>query len=119
MAGTSGPADTARYFKQRGVRNAILTLGGDGVYIDPAEGEPFSLPAHDIKVIDTTGCGDSFSAGIITGLSKGWTLAESARFASAVAAKVAMGLGSDGSLVSFDDTMHAMNTMPTKELSHV
>lgn len=119
MAGTRGPADTARYFKARGVRNAILTLGGDGVYIDPEDGDPFTLPAHDIEVVDTTGCGDSFSAGIITGLSKGWDLRESARFASAVAAKVAMGLGSDGKLVSFDDTLSAMKTLPRKRLSHV
>lgn len=119
MAGTSGPADTARYFRARGVRNAILTLGGDGVYIDPEEGEPFALPAHDIDVVDTTGCGDSFTAGIIAGLSRGWDLRECARFASAVAAKVAMGLGSDGTLTSFDDTLAAMNNLPLKEGAHV
>ncbi|RWF34842.1 MAG: kinase, partial [Mesorhizobium sp.] len=53
-------------------------------------------------------------AGIIVGIVKGWDLRQSARFASAVAAKVAMGLGSDGKLVSFDDTVAAMNSLPVK-----
>lgn len=114
MAGVGEPAEVARYFKSHGVKNALLTMGGDGVYVDPEEGDPFTLPAHDIKVVDTTGCGDSFSAGVIVGLSKGWDIRESARFASTVAAKVAMGLGSDGTLTSFEDTIEAMNSWPLK-----
>jgi sugar/nucleoside kinase (ribokinase family) len=114
MAGVSDPAAVAQFFKKRGVKNAILTLGADGVYVSPESGEDFRLPAFDIKVSDTTGCGDSFTAGIIVGIVKGWDLQQSARFASAVAAKVAMGLGSDGKLVSFDDTIEAMNSLPVK-----
>ena len=115
MAGLSEPQDVAKWFKDRGVRNAILTMGGDGVYVAPETGEPFVLPAHDIDVVDTTGCGDSFTAGIIVGLAKGWTLRESARFASAVAAQVAQGLGSAGKLTSFEDTMTVMETWPLKQ----
>ncbi|MBN9045333.1 MAG: sugar kinase [Rhizobiales bacterium] len=114
MAGTEKPADVARFFKERGVKNAVLTLGGNGVYVSPEQGEAFTLPAHDIQVVDTTGCGDSFTAGIIVGLSKGWDIRTSARFATAVAAKVAMGLGSDGKLQSFNDTFAAMNSLPLK-----
>lgn len=114
MSGLTKPEDIAQWFMSRGVKNTILTMGGDGVYVHPAEGDPFTLPAHEIDVIDTTGCGDSFTAGIIVGLVKGWPLEECARFASAVAARVAMGLGSDGKLTSFDDTVEAMNTLPRK-----
>ncbi|MBO0904259.1 carbohydrate kinase family protein [Jiella sonneratiae] len=117
MSGRKGAEDVARFFKDHGVKNAILTLGGAGVYVDPATGDPFRLPAYDIDVVDTTGCGDSFSAGIIVGLSKGWELRECARFASAVAAKVALGLGSDGKLASFEDTIDAMKNWSTKEVA--
>jgi len=82
------------------------------------DGEAFHLPAFDIKVVDTTGCGDSFTAGIIVGIVKGWDLKQSARFASAVAARVATGLGSDGKLTSFDDTLQAMNSLPVKAPAH-
>lgn len=116
MAGVTDPAGVAKFYKARGVKNAVLTLGAAGVYVSPEHGEDFSLPAFEVTVSDTTGCGDSFSAGIITGIVKGWDLKQSARFASAVAAKVAMGLGSDGKLVSFDDTILAMNSLPEKRI---
>lgn len=115
MAGTSDVAEVARFFQSRGVKNCILTLGAHGVYVAPEAGSPFTLPAFDIPVSDTTGCGDSFTAGIIVGLTKGWSLHDAAQFASAVAAKVAMGLGSQGRLKSFDDTLHAMKTLPVRQ----
>lgn len=114
MAGSQDPATTARFFKDLGVRNAVLTMGGDGVYVSPEQGADFTLPAHDIQVVDTTGCGDSFTAGVIVGLLKGWDLRQTCRFAGAVAAQVAMGLGSDGKLTSFDATLEAMNTLPLR-----
>lgn len=115
MAGATDPADVARWFKSKGVKNAVLTLESNGVFVDPADGDPFSLPAHDIEVVDTTGCGDSFTAGIITGLSKGWDLRESARFANTVAAHVACGLGSQGVLRNIEETVTAMNNWPLKD----
>lgn len=114
MAAMHDPREVARFYKARGVKNAILTMGADGVYVSPEKGEDFVLPAFDIPVSDTTGCGDSFTAGIIVGIVRGWELREAARFASAVAARVAMGLGSDGKLVSFDDTLDAMNNLPVR-----
>lgn len=114
MAGVSEPAEVARWFKSHGVKTAILTLEGDGVYVDPENGDPFHLPSHDIDVVDTTGCGDSFTAGVIVGLAKGWDIREVCRFANSVAAHVAMGLGSQGKLTSFDATVDAMNTWPLR-----
>ncbi|MBY3591348.1 sugar kinase [Rhizobium bangladeshense] len=115
MAGRKDPREVAAFFKQRGVKNAILTLGAEGVFVSAENGEEFHLPAFEVKVSDTTGCGDSFTAGVIVGIIKGWDLRTTAKFASAVAAKVAMGLGSDGKLVSFDDTIEAMNNLPVKQ----
>lgn len=115
MAGVGDPAEVARWFKSRGVGNVLLTLESEGVFVDPAEGGPFRLPAHRIDVADTTGCGDSFTAGLIVGIAKGWSIHESARFANAVAAKVALGLGSDGTLTSFEDTLEAMTNWPLRD----
>lgn len=115
MAGVNCPKEVAGWFKARGVKNAILTLEGDGVYVDPEFGTPFYLPSHQIEVVDTTGCGDSFTAGIITGLSKGWDLRECARFANTMAAHVAKGLGSQGILTNFDETVAVMNDWPLRE----
>ena len=115
MSGGSGPEEVAAWFKQRGVKNAILTLEGHGVFVDPADGDPFRQPAHQVDVVDTTGCGDSFTAGIIVAIAKGWGIRDCARFANAVAAQVAMALGSQGRLSSFDSAVEAMNTWPLRE----
>jgi sugar/nucleoside kinase (ribokinase family) len=117
MAGLRDPKEVAAFFKRLGAKNVLLTMGGEGVYVSPADGGDFRLPAHAIDVVDTTGCGDSFTAGIIVGLARKWPLRESARFATAVAAKVAMGLGSDGKLRSFEDTMEAMTTLPLRTIA--
>lgn len=114
MVGTRDPVEVARWFRTRGVGNVFLTLEGDGVYVAPEDGEPFTLPAHRIDVVDTTGCGDAFTAGVIVGLAHGWEIRRIARFANAVAAKVAIGLGSMGRLTSFEDTITAMNTWPLR-----
>ena len=52
-------------------------------------------PAFAIEVVDTTGCGDAFSAGFLRGLSLGRRRADAARLGNAAAALVAQGLGSD------------------------
>ena len=96
---------------------SVLSLGSDGVYVDPQEGDPFTLPAHDIVVVDSTGCGDSFTAGVIVGLVRGWSLHDTVAFANAVAAQVASGLGADGGggkITSIEDTLAFMKATPLK-----
>ena len=115
MAGTKDPAAVARFFKDKGVKNILITLASEGVHVSPEKGEDFHVPAFEVAVSDTTGCGDSFTAGIIAGIIKGWDLAQSAKFANAVASQVAMGLGSVGKLTSFEGVITAMNTLPFRK----
>jgi sugar/nucleoside kinase (ribokinase family) len=117
MARLSDPAAVAAFFKSKGVKNCLLTLAGDGVFVSPEHGPNFHLPAFDVPVSDTTGCGDSYTAGVIVGLIHEWGLERTAQFASAVAARVAQGLGSQGKLKSFDETLAAMNSTPRKQPS--
>lgn len=114
LTGLGEPAEVARALQDQGARNVVLTLGGDGVYALAGDGASLRLPAHDIAVVDTTGCGDCFTAGVITGLSKGWDLEQTLRFATAASARVAMALGSEGMLTSFEDTWTAMETLPLR-----
>lgn len=114
LTGLETPEDVARALRDQGARNVVLTLGGDGVYAHAEDGATLRLPAHDIRVVDTTGCGDCFTAGVITGLSRGWDLEQTLRFATAASARVAMALGSQGLLTSFEDTWAAMETLPLR-----
>ena len=53
------------------------------------------MPAFDVDVVDTTGCGDAFAAGFLRGVSLGRSREEAATLGCAAAARVAGGLGSD------------------------
>ncbi len=78
----------------RGVGCVAATCGADGALLVGAEGAQ-GVPAFEIEVVDTTGCGDAFSAGFLRGLSLRRAPAEAAVLGNAAAALVAQGLGSD------------------------
>lgn len=56
------------------------------------------MPAFAVDVVDTTGCGDAFSAGFLRGLSLGRAPRDAAVLGCATAALVAQGLGTDAGL---------------------
>lgn len=50
-----------------GVQNVVITLGSEGVFVATPYKQSF-IPSPKVDVIDTTGAGDAFVAGIIYGL---------------------------------------------------
>jgi sugar/nucleoside kinase (ribokinase family) len=78
----------------RGVGCVAATIGADGAVVADAEGVR-RVPAYTVDVVDTTGCGDAFSAGFLRGLSLGRDATGAAELGCGVAAFVAQGLGTD------------------------
>ena len=107
LSGIHDADDNARFFLDHGVGCCVLTMGGEGSLIATGE-QIIRLAPYDIEVVDTTGCGDAYSAGFICGLAKDFPLVECGYLGAAAASLVASGLGSDAGIVSFDDTMAAM-----------
>ncbi len=71
-----------------------ITSGAAGSDWRQSDGQIFHQKAFPVsKVIDTTGCGDSFHGGFIYGMLNGCTVQEAAELASAVAAINAQTLG--------------------------
>jgi len=79
----------------RGVGMVAATCGAEGAIVVDGDGEPTRVPAFDVDVVDTTGCGDAFSAGFVVGLGLGRSPRDAAVLGCASAALVAGGLGSD------------------------
>jgi sugar/nucleoside kinase (ribokinase family) len=94
FTGSSDLVEGCRTLIDRGVDCVAATCGGDGVRVVDAEGD-LQVPAFAVDVVDTTGCGDAFSAGFLRGLALGRDRREAAVLGCATAALVAQGLGSD------------------------
>jgi sugar/nucleoside kinase (ribokinase family) len=94
FTGASSLADGARQLVERGVGCVAVTQGARGALVVTAD-EVVEVPAYDVEVVDTTGCGDAFSAGFLRGVVLGGDLAAAARLGCATAAQVAQGLGTD------------------------
>ena len=97
VLGFTGAGDLeagCRVLVERGVGLVAATCGADGVLLVDAEGSE-QVPAFPIEVVDTTGCGDAFSAGFLRGLGLGRSRREAAVLGCATAALVAQGLGTD------------------------
>lgn len=74
----------ARWFLDRGVKQAVITLGSRGVYAhDGASGR--LIPARRVRAVDTTGAGDAFNGGLVTALAEGKDLWAACEFANALA----------------------------------
>jgi sugar/nucleoside kinase (ribokinase family) len=114
MSGQGTVEDCTKFYLDKGAACCVFTLGGDGAYYAHKDGTRKFSPAYDVKVVDTTGCGDAFDAGFITALHHKMDLETSLRFAQAAAGLVATGLGSDAGIISFEHTLKTMKQWKTK-----
>jgi sugar/nucleoside kinase (ribokinase family) len=114
LSGTEEPAAAAKRFLALGAKACIFKWGEKGAYA-VIDGRHETIAAHAIAVVDTTSCGDSFCAGFLAGLDRGFAPLEACRFASATAALVAQGLGTLGKLGSFDATIAYMRSAPVRQ----
>lgn len=99
----------------KGAGCVILTLGELGAMYRDSSGQSFEIPAFDIKVVCTCGCGDCFNAGFATGLHLEMSPQDCVRLAQASSAQNAMGLGSQAVIRDLESTLKFMESMPTKQ----
>ena len=69
-----------KYFKDLGIQNVFITLDEDGIYYNNGEREG-KLKANDAKVVNVTGAGDSFVAGIAYGYANDYNLIDTLKTA--------------------------------------
>ena len=71
-----------------GIARMVVTMGAEGAVYAEANGNSGVCPAWKVDVIDTTGAGDSFIAGVSIGLTYGKTLQEACSIGARLAASV-------------------------------
>ncbi len=93
-----------------GTGGVAVTLGADGCLVTGTGGGLTHIPAIDVAVVDTTGCGDGFNAGMLTGLLLGCNPVDAAWLGAVCGSLVATGLGSDAGLTSLADAVDVLRT---------
>lgn len=97
--------EAVQILKDHGVKNVLVTLGGEGVYLDAENKTAVHIPAKKVKVVDTTAAGDSFTAALAAMILDGKTLEEAAEFANQVSAIVVTREGAQDSIPTLQEVL--------------
>lgn len=107
QTGESEPRRILAVYRQHAPQAILgVKLGAQGAVLSPPDGDcqwiaPVEPPG---PVVDTTGAGDCFYAGLVAGLVRGWSLQDAGRLAAAAGACCVTGLGATAALRGFDET---------------
>ncbi|HTU13788.1 MAG TPA: PfkB family carbohydrate kinase [Solirubrobacterales bacterium] len=112
LTGETDVFSAARRLRCLGAASVIVTCDSAGCVIADADGER-TRPAFVAPVVDSTGCGDAFSAGVMVSLQAGKSLDDAATFGLAAAALILGKLGSVDGLRSYDETIAWMENAET------
>jgi sugar/nucleoside kinase (ribokinase family) len=104
VAGDADVSSAARRLRTLGAQCVIIKRGAEGCLILDDDGER-TLPAPDASVVDTTGCGDAFCAGVIVARCAGWPIDDAARLGCATGTLTTRGLGSDAGARDLDEAL--------------
>lgn len=105
ITGLDKPEDMKEFFRNYGLKILVVKLGSAGCYITDFSDEYRIKPFKNIRVIDTTGAGDAFVAGFLTGFIKGFSLYDSGVLGNAVASQCVMKLGATNWKMTLNEVM--------------
>ncbi|RCX08673.1 ribokinase [Anaerobacterium chartisolvens] len=90
------------YFLQKGVKQVVVTLGSKGVIYNN-EDKILYKPVHEVKVIDTTAAGDSFSGALAVALTDNKSIDRAVDFANTVGSLTVTKRGAQVSLPMLEE----------------
>lgn len=106
LYGKDNPHNYLKKYHSDGAKIVVLSLGKNGILLSDSKTKPLEIPAFSEKVVDVTGAGDSFWAGFLTGILKGFSLKKAAQIGNAAAA---FKIQARGALSSVPPLMEIMN----------
>jgi sugar/nucleoside kinase (ribokinase family) len=107
QTGRTEPRQMIAAFRDAGAKGWLgIKLGARGALLSPRPGEFLEIAV--VKppgaVVDTTGAGDCFFGGLLTGVLRGLSPADAGRLAAATGAYCVTGLGATTACASYDQT---------------
>ena len=107
------PEEISETLLSYGIKVVGLKMGSEGCYVRSADKEVFVPPVR-VKVVDTTGAGDAFVAGFLTGWLKGWNLETIGWLANTTGAVCVTAMGNSG-IKSLKETIEFMERAKSKK----
>jgi len=104
LTGKEKPEEQAETFLNYGCEVAVITQGEKGALLKTRK-ETIIAPAFKIEVVDHSGAGDAFDAGLIMGMLQNWDWPRTLEFASAVGASACTKLGCTPGVFTMGETM--------------
>lgn len=92
LTGVTDISQSAHELRQAGAKTVIIKAGADGCYLLGDHVAEW-VPTQSVDVIDTTGAGDAFAAGLIAALARGKDLYQACLQANDCGAKIVQELG--------------------------
>ena len=95
LTGKGSVEEAAEELFACGVKHVIIKCGEKGCYLYDEAHREYIAPKHEVTPLDSTGAGDSFTAGLITGLLDQRNLIEALDIANAFGARAVTALGAN------------------------
>ncbi len=103
ITGQTDPELIAECFKKFPMKAFGIKMGAKGCFVTDFKEKRFIKCPEGLPVVDTTGAGDSFMAGLMTGLARGLDVFSSSEFASCVASKNVGSIGGTAGIPDYEE----------------
>jgi sugar/nucleoside kinase (ribokinase family) len=113
ITGETDPTNQARILREAGAELVVITKGSKGLYAENCD-ESITMGSIKVPVLDPSGCGDCFTAGLLAALRRDSDIIKILKFGSAAGALGATALGCTTGLPLFDKVMNFLDNSELK-----
>ena len=111
LTGESDPHRQAQALLDCGAGVVVIKMGERGAYARTPE-LALEVPAPPVEVVEPSGAGDAFAAGLLVGILEGWDLSRTIRFASVVGGSACTALGCTAGVFTRDEVERFLTAHP-------
>ena len=109
----------AEFFLRNGVKNVAIKNGSAGSYFQNKDTAFYAGTYSDIKAVETTGAGDAFCAGFLTGVGMGGTPIQCVTWGTACASFVIQAFGATSGMRSQREIQRFIDSRPPLQIRYL